>query len=457
MSQPRHRFTSRYNQRNLFWLSNLVKRSWKRDSKSQTWGLYLQWGQATGSRPDKMKFIHCADAHLDSPFLGLKQIDPSIGAQLYQAPFTAFERMIDRAIADEVAFILIAGDTFDSQNQNLKVQWFLKNQFERLQVAGIQVYLIYGNHDYLNETTAQLTYPENVHIFGPKPEVMRYISTEGLKVDITGFSYDQRHITEDLIPEYPSRNGDADLAIGLLHGGLKNAGDLNYAPFTLDELVQKGYDYWALGHIHHRQVFQRRPSIVYAGNLQGRNIDESGVKGFYEINYQYNDLATEFIPVAPFQWQQMTVEDEHPLDINGVVAHLKNMLVSLPDRTNFLLRILLKTDSITTQVQTAVDNGQLLDILQSELGQVATDQKIYPISIQVIASDDTLNLPEIDTQYWQANVAEIFSAAHVQQVLGNLNKERFVTDTFLQDESLKSLQQAAELTILKNIKKEDAD
>ncbi|MFD1672717.1 exonuclease SbcCD subunit D [Agrilactobacillus yilanensis] len=403
-----------------------------------------------------MKFIHCADAHLDSPFFGLKQIDQTVGDKLYQAPFTAFERMIDRAIADEVAFILIAGDTFDSQNQNLKVQWFLKNQFQRLQAVGIQVYLIFGNHDYLNETTTQLTYPENVHIFGAQPEVMRYISAEGFKIDITGFSYDQRHITENVAADYPERRLDADLAIGLLHGGLKGAGDANYAPFELNDLLQKGYDYWALGHIHHRRALNRRPDIIYAGNLQGRNIDESGVKGFYEINYQYNDLATAFVPVAPFQWQQMTIEDQQRLTVPEVVQHLKSMLISLPEKTNFLLRIILKADSIDANTQQAAANGQLLDILRTELKALNSDQIIYPISVQV-AADADLDLPEIDTKYWQVSVDEIFSATNLQEVLGNLNKERFVTDKFVQTEALQELRQAAELKILNNTKDEAAD
>lgn len=405
-----------------------------------------------------MKFIHCADAHLDSPFLGLRQIDEEIGEQLYQAAFTAFERMVDRAIADSVAFVLIAGDTFDTQNQSLTVQWFLKNQFQRLQAANIQVYLIYGNHDYLNETTAQLTYPENVHIFGSDPEVMHYVSADGLKVAIAGFSYDQRHIQKDMAARYPVREPDTDLMIGLLHGSQQNQGSPDYAPFSVDELLSKQYDYWALGHIHHRQVLNQTPKVIYAGNLQGRNIDESGVKGFYEVNCQYHDLNAEFIPVAPFQWQQLTIESPEPLNVQGVLDHLQEMLIALSKKTHLLLDLVVKASAVNDQARLAAESGQLLETIRAALKQASTGSKqiIYPVDLRLLAGE-SMNLPEIDTKYWQENTAAIFNPENLQAAMGHLTQERFAAAAFLNQEALQTLQEAAELRILNKDTKEDAD
>ncbi|GAF39619.1 metallophosphoesterase [Agrilactobacillus composti DSM 18527 = JCM 14202] len=403
-----------------------------------------------------MKFIHCADAHLDSPFLGLKQMDAQIGAQLYQAPFTAFEKMIERAISDDVAFVLISGDTFDSQNQSLKVQWFLKNQFERLQKAQIQVYLIFGNHDYINDTTTHVNYPENVHVFGPSVQTYRFISQEGYKIDINGFSYDQRHIPTSRTSEYPKPAPDAKLTIGMLHGGLYGNGANDYAPFTLEALQQQGYDYWALGHIHHHQILSQRPLIIYPGNLQGRQADESGAKGFYEVNYDFDELKPTFMPVAPFQWQTLTVESPEPLNINAVVAHLQDMLIAFPRHTNFLLSIVLKANSVAKEVQEALINEQLLSILQDQLGNTMANQIIYPVSVRLMAEAD-MNLPEIDTKFWQANVDQVFNLKNLREVLGNLTSERFITQEFIHEDRLNELRKNAELKILNNIQEEDAD
>ncbi len=52
-----------------------------------------------------------------------------------------------------------------------------------------------------------------------------------------------------------------------------------YAPCTVDELKSKGYDYWALGHIHQREIVSEAPWIVFPGNIQGRHIKETGSKG----------------------------------------------------------------------------------------------------------------------------------------------------------------------------------
>jgi DNA repair exonuclease SbcCD nuclease subunit len=56
-------------------------------------------------------------------------------------------------------------------------------------------------------------------------------------------------------------------------------GHENYAPCRLPTLVAKGYDYWALGHVHHREVLNTEPHIVFSGNLQGRHMRETGPKG----------------------------------------------------------------------------------------------------------------------------------------------------------------------------------
>ena len=95
----------------------------------------------------------------------------------------------------------------------------------------------------------------------------------------TGKVLPRAAVTENLAAAYPSAKSGC-INIGLLHTGLGGMkGHERYAPCTLDELRFKRYDYWALGHIHAREVLCEDPFIVFAGNVQGRHARETGPKG----------------------------------------------------------------------------------------------------------------------------------------------------------------------------------
>src|SRR5690625_6351761 len=112
-----------------------------------------------------ISFIHAADLHLDSPFQGLTFLPESLFEKVRQSTFNAFNRLIQTAINKKVDFILLVGDLFDNEKQSLKAQVYLRKAFEKLDQHGIDVYLSYGNHDYMNGNKHRITYPKNVHIF----------------------------------------------------------------------------------------------------------------------------------------------------------------------------------------------------------------------------------------------------------------------------------------------------
>src|SRR5262249_37436612 len=76
--------------------------------------------------------------------------------------------------------------------------------------------------------------------------------------------------------------GGDGLQVGLLHCNAGDAAHAAYSPCTVEQLHERGLDYWALGHVHERRVLAREPSfIAYPGNLQGRSprASERGAKG----------------------------------------------------------------------------------------------------------------------------------------------------------------------------------
>ena len=223
------------------------------------------------------RFLHTADIHLDSPLRGLTGQEGPAAARIRTATRRAWDQCVGRAIEEEVDFVIIAGDLYDGDWRDYNTGLFFVQQIARLRDAGIPVYLLYGNHDAESQITRRLTLPDTVHVFGSRRP--QSYAIRDLDVVLHGQSFRQRDITDNLALNYPEPTPDT-FNIGVLHTGLGGrGGHQNYAPCTLDDLIHKGYDYWALGHVHQAAILNERPHVVFPGNLQGRHIRETGSKG----------------------------------------------------------------------------------------------------------------------------------------------------------------------------------
>lgn len=223
-----------------------------------------------------MKFIHCADVHLDTPLQGLAEYPGAPVNEIRNATRRAFEKVLNAAITEKVNFVIIAGDLYDTGLKSFESALFFNKEMARLKDAGIDVYLIYGNHDAASKLIKQIRPPRNVKIFrATEPQTML---NEELKVAIHGQSFATPEVTEDLASKYPVPIPDY-FNIGLLHTNLGGVSEhANYAPCSLQTLKSKGYQYWALGHVHNGEILCTDPYVVYPGNIQGRNGREQGEK-----------------------------------------------------------------------------------------------------------------------------------------------------------------------------------
>ena len=235
------------------------------------------------------RFIHTADIHLDSPLRGLAGQEGGAADRIRTATREAFDNLVDHALREEVAFVIIAGDLYDGNWRDFQTGLFFVRQMGRLAAAGIPVFLVYGNHDAESRITRRLILPENVHPFSArKPETFEL---KDHRVALHGQSYRQRDITDNLVPAYPEPM-EGMFNIGVLHTGLGGmGGHADYAPCTLDDLVNKGYQYWALGHVHKATVLHERPHVIFPGNLQGRHIRETGPKGAQVVTVEEGELT----------------------------------------------------------------------------------------------------------------------------------------------------------------------
>ncbi len=256
----------------------------------------------------QISFIHAADLHLDSPMVGLKHLPANILLRVRESTFTALGKLTAAAIDNNVDFVILAGDLYDGEDRSLRAQSRFRNEMKKLSQKDIPVYVIHGNHDHLSGTWVHLDMPSNVHYFGSDVEMKVFHTKRGDTVHLYGFSYLQRHILDKRI-DYYQKQDSADFHIGILHGNEGGGTDHdNYAPFSIKDLLEKEFDYWALGHIHKRTILSETPPIIYPGNLQGRNKKESGVKGCYHISLNELQAKTEFIETSDVLWEEVTVD-----------------------------------------------------------------------------------------------------------------------------------------------------
>ncbi|MCO6414626.1 DNA repair exonuclease [Siccirubricoccus sp. KC 17139] len=254
-----------------------------------------------------MRFIHAADLHLDSPLTGLRQRAQERASHLADASRRALEQMVTYALEERIDLVVVAGDLFDTQAADFNSALFLLKQLARLSDADIPVALIRGNHDAANAMSRKVTWPKNVHEFGARAPATWEIPR--LEVAVHGQSFPHREVPENLVLRYPAPKAGW-FNIGLLHTSLDGRpGHAPYAPCSVQDLRNRGYDYWALGHVHGHEVVDRNPHVIFSGNLQGRHSRECGPKGFVVATVEGGRVsALEHVPIDVVRWARLAVD-----------------------------------------------------------------------------------------------------------------------------------------------------
>ena len=255
----------------------------------------------------RFRFIHAADLHLGSPFRGLATRDAAVAQRFAEATRTAFTNLVDKAIEERVDFLVIAGDVYDGEWRDNAIGLFFNRQVARLDRAGIPVFLLKGNHDADSVVTKAVTLPASVQQFDTRrPSSLRL---DTLKVALHGQGFTDRAATDNLALGYPAPE-PGWFNIGVLHTSLTGRPPHdNYAPCSVQDLVSRGYDYWALGHVHEFEIVARDPAIVFPGNLQGRSVRETGAKGAVLVTVVDNQVSgIERLIVDEARWHEVAID-----------------------------------------------------------------------------------------------------------------------------------------------------
>ena len=269
-----------------------------------------------------LRFVHAADLHLDSPFSGLRSLAPdNVTSALRQATFDAYENIIDLCIAERADALLIAGDVYDGADRSLRAQLRFVDGLRRLDAAGIRSFICHGNHDPLNGWEARLDLPQGCVRFGDAVTGEPMFPDEPDRATVYGMSYPRREVYENLSPRFRDLPRSR-FNIGLLHANVGgNPNHDSYAPCSVSDLEATNIDYWALGHVHTREVLREEgPAIVYPGNPQGRHPNELGSRGVYLVDVdELGRVNLDFRPVDVIRWARKE------LDIAGLVSEQRVM------------------------------------------------------------------------------------------------------------------------------------
>jgi len=263
--------------------------------------------------------VHASDIHLDSPMIGLERYEGCPVDALRGATRRALVKLCDTALEEHAELLLIAGDLYDGAWKDYATGLFFVGQMRRLREGGVRVVFLRGNHDAESQITKHLTLPDNVKQL--PTDRAGTVVLEDLGVAIHGRGFPTREVFTDIAKDYPTALGSL-FNIGLLHTALGGReGHEPYAPTTTEVLKQKGYDYWALGHVHRREVVSRGPFIVYPGNLQGRSVKETGSRGatFLQVaGGRVTELEHRAMDVV--RWADLTIEADGDDTIDDLLA-----------------------------------------------------------------------------------------------------------------------------------------
>lgn len=268
-----------------------------------------------------IRYIHAADLHLDTPFLGLARVasgDGRLSRLLQEATFTALDRLFRLCETDRPDFLVLAGDVYNEENHSVKAQLRLRDGCRRLAEAGVRVFLAHGNHDPLSSRLTAVQWPDNVTVFGPEAE-RHLIEKDGVPAAVVhGISHENLKEGRNLARLFRRDAGHDCFQLGVLHCAVegRSAAD-RYAPCSLEDLKDTGLDAWALGHVHERATLCAAPFIAYSGSTQGLHINEPGPRGCLRVTVTPApgggyDCREEFVRLGPVQWARVEA------DINGV-------------------------------------------------------------------------------------------------------------------------------------------
>jgi len=338
------------------------------------------------------KFLHAADLHLGAPLESLgESIDSASFERVKSLVNRAFDRLVDVAMEENVDFVVMAGDVYDTADRDPGARRRLLLGLRRLTENNIKVFMVHGNHDPLTRDIKNMALPEGVTVF-PAGKLGSEIVTmrNGVEVTVAGVSYAKKEETENLVPLFAGLRGST--IVGVLHTNVGGESSVhkNYAPSTVAELQSSPVHYWALGHIHKRSVNPIGSGWwAYPGNLQGRSVksSECGPKGVLIVDVEDDGRVLEprFVDCSTVRFERVSV-----------------------------------------LVDSVEEITQLNDVVNEALARVVADASGVPVLVrlELMGSTDLAEIRSMDTPSWKSTVESMLEESFGVMGDGSIVKVR---------------------------------
>lgn len=288
-----------------------------------------------GEKMRKIRILHCADIHFDTPF---KELPTEVANNSREELLEVFKKIIDLAIDENVQVVFIAGDVFDNFTVSKSTLLFIVSQLNRIKDR--YVFISPGNHDPFYEKSFYniISWPDHVHIFKGK---MSKKEINELDLVVYGAGFLKKYEKETLINIESVDSSKINMMI--LHGDISYENSkTDYNPINIKDISSFNIDYIALGHIHKFSGILKECNSFYAysGCPQGRGFDEDGTKGVILGEVYKGGVELSFIPINK---REYVVKEIDISDCNTYEDIREKLIISFDkkDRLNNLYKIIL--------------------------------------------------------------------------------------------------------------------
>lgn len=275
-----------------------------------------------------MKFIHISDIHIGAK----PDSNYPWGIMREKEILSSFNKIIDKCNEKEIDLLLISGDLFHKQPLIRELKE-LNYSFEKL--IKTQVVFIAGNHDYIGARSNYTGFDwcEAVHML--MEEDMDSIYLEDINTEVYGFSYHTRDITK---PLYNKVRPGCEERINIL---LAHGGDEKNIPIDKKAVLNNGFDYVALGHIHKPELFGDR--MAYVGSLEPLDKNETGPRGYIigEIikDEVISHIHIDFIPHSVREYVKIELPIQPSFTNGALVDMAKDKIKEYGEQNIYIFQI----------------------------------------------------------------------------------------------------------------------
>lgn len=259
-----------------------------------------------------MKLLLAADLHIGR---ASTRVPASVDRNELRA-VSAWKRMVDLAIEEQVAAVCLAGDIADEANKFWEAIGPLERGVRRLEEHGIRTVAVAGNHDH--DVLVRLANQLPVEHFtlvgrGGRWEriTLQHDGRPALHID--GWSFSGPRVPQSPLTRYDLPQDASLPVLGMAHGDLDSA-VTPYAPLDKDTLLGLPPAAWLLGHIHAPRLLKGHGDgwLLYPGSPQAMDPGETGAHGVWICEVKEGRICW------PEQRVQSTVwYDECAIDLEG--------------------------------------------------------------------------------------------------------------------------------------------